>query len=301
VRIRIYQRDLRACVSALALIPIIVGACAPSTGVDTPAPGTSQERPSGLQAVLVTSQVLVGQQRLAIGVLDKNTPINDARVRVRVYRASPSDPLANEADAVFKGEGLEGAGAYVAYVRFGATGSWIAQVSAQRVAGQASTTLLPVNVVTTGNVPAPGRPAPRSKNLTRRDVPDLSYIDSGVPPDDMHDLSIADAIAQRRPALIVFATPAFCTSRMCGPEVQAVQQLEPGYRDRIAFIHVEIYQDFKQDPNKMTLTPTVLEWRLQTEPWVFLIDANGIVRYAFEGPTASDELRAALDVMLAQR
>jgi peroxiredoxin len=132
-------------------------------------------------------------------------------------------------------------------------------------------------------------------------VPDVSYIDSGVPPDDMHDLSIADAIGQRRPALVVFATPAFCTSRMCGPEVHAVQQLEPAYRARIVFIHVEIYQDFKPDPSKMRLTPTVLEWRLQSEPWVFLIDGNGIVRYACEGPAATDELRAALDELLAQR
>lgn len=301
MRIRIRRWDLRASVAALALIPIVVGACAPSTGVNAPAPGTSQDRPSGLQAVLVTSQVLVGRQRLAIGVLDRNTPINDARVRVRVYRASPTDPLANEADALFKGDGLQGAGAYVAYLTFGGTGSWIAEVTAQRAAAQASTTLLQVNVVARGPVPAPGQHAPQSNNPTRRDVPDLSYIDTGVPPDDMHELSIAEAIAQQRPALIVFATPAFCTSRMCGPEVYAVQQLEPGYRDRIVFIHVEIYQDFKSDPSKMILTPTVLEWHLQTEPWVFLIDANGIVRYAFEGPTASDELRAALDAMLAQR
>jgi len=244
--------------------------------------------------------VLVGRQRLAIGVLDGNSPVSDARVRVRVYRASPADPLANEADAPFKGEGLQGSGAYVAYLMFGATGSWTAEVSAQRGAGPAGTTRLPVNVQASGTVPAAGQPAPRSNNPTRRDVPDVSYIDSGVPPDDMHELSIADAIAQHRPTLVVFATPAFCTSRMCGPEVHAVQQIEPDYRDRVVFIHAEIYQDFKSDPSKMSLTPTVLEWHLRTEPWVFLIDANGIVRYAFEGPTASDELRTAVDAMLAQ-
>jgi hypothetical protein len=301
MRVRPYQWDVRASINALALFAVIVGACAPSTGAGIPATGTSQDRPSGLQAVLVSSQVLVGRQRLAIGVLDRNTPVNDARVRVRVYRASPTDPLASEADALFKGEGLQGSGAYVAYLTFAGPGSWIAEVSAQRAAGTPSTTLLPVKVLASGPVPAPGQPAPRSNNPTRRDVPDVSYIDSGVPPDDMHDLSIADAIAQRHPALVVFATPAFCTSRMCGPEVDAVQEIEPEYRDRIVFIHVEIYQDFKSDPSKMSLTPTVLEWHLQTEPWVFLIDANGIVRSAFEGPTASDELRAALEAMLAQR
>jgi len=124
-------------------------------------------------------------------------------------------------------------------------------------------------------------------------------IDSGMPPDDMHDLSIAEAIAQHRPALVVFATPAFCTSAMCGPEVHAVQALEPIHRDRLVFIHVEIYQDYRADPAKRHVAPTVQEWRLQSEPWVFLIDGQGIIASAFEGPAASDELRAAVDRMLA--
>ena len=86
---------------------------------------------------------------------------------------------------------------------------------------------------------------------------------------------------------------------MCGPEVHAVQKLESAYRARVALIHVEIYQNFKPDASKMSLTPTVVEWHLQTEPWVFLVDATGLVRYAFEGPTATDELTGALDDMLA--
>lgn len=58
---------------------------------------------------------------------------------------------------------------------------------------------------------------------------------------------------------------------------------------------MEIYRDFKPDPSKMSVTPTVLEWHLQTDPWVFLVDPTGTIRYAFEGPTATDELRAALE------
>jgi hypothetical protein len=130
-------------------------------------------------------------------------------------------------------------------------------------------------------------------------VPDASYIDSGSPPDDMHLLSIADAIEQHRPALVVFATPGFCSSATCGPQVRAVQALEPAYRSRLTFIHVEIYRDFKPDPSKRQRTPTVLEWHLQTEPWVFLIDGSGVIRAEFEAVTASDDLQPAIDQMLA--
>jgi hypothetical protein len=298
--LRNWRSSLRAGLAAAGLIGL-VGACAPSSGAGDSAPQDVQQRVAGLQSVLVSSQLLVGRQRLAIGVLDKNTPVNDAQVRVRVYRGSPTDPLANEADAPFKGDGLEGKGAYVAYLTFGMPGPWVAEIAARQPSGPESISRLPVKVGTTGSVPAPGQPAPRSHNPTRRDVADVTFIDSGVPPNDMHELSIADAIAQQRPMLIVFATPGFCTSAMCGPEVHAVQQLEPAYRARVTFIHVEIYQDFKSDPSKMSLTPTVREWHLQTEPWVFVVDAAGMIRYAFEGPTATDELRSALDAVLAPR
>jgi hypothetical protein len=86
---------------------------------------------------------------------------------------------------------------------------------------------------------------------------------------------------------------------MCGPEVHAVQSLEPNYRDRITFIHIEIYRDYRPDPAKRRFTETVQEWRLQSEPWVFLIDSKGLIRMRFEGVADADELHAAIDQLLA--
>ena len=263
----------------------------------SPTPGAV--RAASMQAVLIASQVVVGDQRFPIGILDRNTPVNDARVRVVAYRDAPSDPLRSESDAPFRGDGLGGAGAYVARLKFGAAGRWIAQVTAQLPSGVVAVSSLPFSVSLKARVPAPGNAAPKSRNHTVKDVPDVSYIDSGVPPDDMHDLSIADVVERHRAAIVVFATPALCRSAMCGPEVNAVKALEPAYRDRLTFIHVEIYENFRPDPARMRLSPTVMEWRLESEPWVFLIDREGIIRAAFEGPTATDEIREAVDRMLA--
>ena len=49
---------------------------------------------------------------------------------------------------------------------------------------------------------------------------------------------------------------------------------------------------------KRQLAPAVLEWRLQSEPWIFLIDARGIIQTRFEGPTATDEVQAAIVKLL---
>jgi len=276
------------------LLGVLTGAC---TTVAAPTARAS-DAPPALQAVLIASELAVGEQRVPIGILEHNTPVNDTAVHLRAYRQSPTDPLLSEADAPFKGEGLLGQGAYVAYLKFATSGRWLIEVSARRAGRPAVTTGLAVNVLPRPSGLTVGDAAPQSRNPTVRDVADVRDIDSGNPPNDMHDVSIAEAIANHQPSLVVFATPAFCTSAMCGPEVHAVQSLEPNYRDRITFIHIEIYRDYRPDPAKRRFTETVQEWRLQSEPWVFLIDARGTIRAAFEGPTAADEIRVAVDRML---
>lgn len=291
---KVLFRMKKACL-AFGLLSLAATACASTV----PSPSRPTDAAPVLQPVLVASELAVGDQRVPVGILERNSPVSDATVHLRAYRQAASDPLATEADAPFKGDGLLGKGVYVAPLTFAMPGRWIIEVSARRGGQRAMVSPLSVNVLPRPTVPAVGDPAPATRNLTVRDIADVRDIDSGSPPDDMHDLSIADAIAQKRASLVVFATPAFCTSAMCGPEVHAVQALEPAYRDRLAFIHVEIYQDFRTDPSKRRLTAAVQEWRLQSEPWVFLIDARGIIRAAFEGPAATDELRVAIDRMLA--
>jgi hypothetical protein len=143
-----------------------------------------------------------------------------------------------------------------------------------------------------------GTPAPRSRNLIASDVRELRQIDASEPPDlRLHQVHIADAIAQGTPQVIVFATPRFCASRMCGPVIDIVRMLLPLYGGRVAFIHQEIWQDAAaQRP-----FPTVAERRLASEPWVFIVDAEGIIRAKFEGLITVRELQVALELLLAPK
>ena len=279
----------RAATVAAALLVAACGSqAAPTTGA-----------PSQLQAQVVASELVAGpQQRVPIGILDHNTPVNDAIVHVRAFLLQGSTGVfKGESDAPFKGAGLEGAGVYVAHLDLNPAGNWGLDLAASRPNGARLSQRLAFNVTTTPIVPMVGQAAPVSHNPTTRDA-DATTIDSGRPPDDMHQISIADAIAQHRPTLVVFASPAFCTSRICGPEVKVVQSLEPAYRAKLTFIHVEIYRDFVPDPSKRKLAQTVLDWRLQTEPWIFLLDSKGIIQTRFEGATATDELKTAIDQLL---
>jgi hypothetical protein len=284
-------------IAATLAAALVVGACAGEVA----SPGASPTG-SSLQAQVVASELIVGaHQRVPIGITDHNTPVSDATVHVRSFvlnRDGTIGTFKEESDAPFKGEGLQGAGTYVAHLTFDKAGAWGVEVTVSRPNGARTTVRLAMNVLALPVVPGVGQPAPLTHNPTAKDVADVETIDSGRPPDDMHQVSIADAIQQHRPAFVVFASPAFCTSKTCGPEIKVVQGLEPAYRDRLAFIHVEIFRDYKPDPSKRQLAQAVVDWRLQTEPWVFLIDSKGVIQSRFEGATASDELKAALDQLL---
>ena len=286
-------------VAATLAVTLLLGACAGEVAPGTSAPSSSAGS-STLQAVVAASELVVGnQQRVPIGITDHNTPVNDATVHVRSFVLNgTTGTFKGESDAPFKGEGLLGGGIYVAHLTFDKAGDWGVEVTASRPNGAHMTARLPMNVLALPVVPGVGQLAPATHNPTAKDVADVETIDSGRPPDDMHQVSIADAIQQHRPALVVFATPAFCTSNTCGPEIKVGQGLEPAYQARLAFIHVEIYRDYKPDPSKRQLAQAVVAWRLQTEPWVFLIDSKGIIQSRFEAATASDELKAAIDQLL---
>jgi hypothetical protein len=109
----------------------------------------------------------------------------------------------------------------------------------------------------------------------------------------MHEGDFADVVGTK-PIVLVFATPAFCQSRVCGPVVDEVQQVADKYGDEADFIHMEIYED--NEPPKTR--PQLAAYGLETEPWTFLIDKNGVVQDRIEGAYGVSELEDAMKKIL---
>jgi hypothetical protein len=188
-------------------------------------------------------------------------------------------------------------GLYVTRLNFNQPGVWGLELLVREHGVAFEPIRLSVTVLENPQTPAVGTAAPRSRNLIASDVKNLRKIDTSARPDPrLHQVRIADAIARGKPQLVVFATPQFCTSRMCGPVVDIVRSLFPAYEKRMAFTHQEIWQDYA---NKK-MFPTVKEWRLQTEPWIFLVDAHGIIRARFEGLVTENELETAVQQTLTR-
>ncbi len=134
-------------------------------------------------------------------------------------------------------------------------------------------TLLPSAVVGEfTKIPRPGQTAPLIHTPTPASVGgDLSKITTRIPPDTQNRVDYADVLG-KEPILLLFATPQFCQSRVCGPVVDVAEQVKQLYGDKAAFIHMEIYND--NDPSK-GVRPQVRAFHLPSEPWLFAIDRQG--------------------------
>jgi cbb3-type cytochrome oxidase cytochrome c subunit len=112
----------------------------------------------------------------------------------------------------------------------------------------------------------------------------------------MHDKTIAEAVTNGKPTVIVFATPAFCTSQICGPTKDLVDDLYGAYADQANFVHVEPYDVAKARAGEDLVPITLLtqEWGLTSEPWVFVVDSSGMISAKFDGIASYEELEAAL-------
>ena len=314
----------RRLVCSALLGSLLLGACT-SGGDPTPQP-TSTQQGSQIAVRMATSDHYVGapqrvsaglilpDQRLVsfgsvdvtfsyVGTAEESLEPQAGPSAVAVYVPTPGTPdepsgpvatLPSEARGVYQAED----------VTFDRAGFWQLDVTAdvEGLGVQRGKTTFEVREDPA--YPAPGEPALATKNLTieSKDAP-LAAIDSRattldrIPDPELHVWTIARAIRQRRPALVVFSTPVFCVSQFCGPVTDVVDELAARYEDRAVFVHVEIYRDYENQ----VINKAAADWLLRdgdlTEPWVFLIGADGTILDRWATLFREDEVAAELEAL----
>lgn len=296
----------------LVLFGLLFAACgqgapagsAPGANQGTPPTGATSAAQPSLSAVLAASELVVGQNRLPLGVIKSGTPLNDPNLKVRLrffYLDSPdSSKVLSEVDAIYYGQGLP-FGIYVAYPTFDKAGAWGVEAQMSEAGGTPQISRLRLDVVAQSNTPPIGSPAIPSKNLTSKDVPDLKQLTSdGRPDPDLYQLTIADALAAKKPFLVAFSTPGFCETAVCSPNIEVIKKLKDQFKGQLNFIHVEVYPyPFSESVQQGKRVPALEEWKLESEPWTFLVDAQGIIQARYEGGITFAELEPALKNLAA--
>lgn len=180
---------------------------------------------------------------------------------------------------------------YTTHIDFPSNGEW--RIGALvRDGSKFTASLLPSALVgQLQSIPRVGERPPLIHTPTRDSVGgDLSKLTTRIPPETMNAADFADVLG-KKPIVLLFATPQFCESRVCGPVTDVAAQVQRDYGDKAEFIHMEIFND--NDPSK-GVRPQVRAFNLPSEPWVFVIDRNGVIRTEIEGAFSVAQLTDAV-------
>ena len=248
---------------------------------------------------------VLGQNRYSFGVFTRGRePVDNAEVALyfapgktgKAIGPFPASGVSIQTPPAYRAQTTAGEDATSVYVvpevNLTKPGEWQVIAIFRGKKGLEGTRMPSVVVGRFPGVPKPGEKAPRTHTPTAEEVGgDLSKIDTRVPPDLMHEDDFADVLG-KQPAVLLFATPSFCESRVCGPVVDIAEQVRDELGDEeVAFIHMEIFNE--NDPGK-GVRPQLRAFDLPSEPWVFVVDRTGKISSRIEGAFGAEELKQAV-------
>ena len=263
----------------------------------------------GPELGLASSVFVAGQEnRVAFGVIDQDAGFLYGKTALYVARTpdspakgpyvAPADVLVTEPPYRSEQAATESdpfAAVYAADVPLRKPGRH-AILAVTIADGRAVAAPSEIEVVTDAQdkVPAVGEPAPKARTDTVASAGgDVEAIDTRRPTSDMHgDFS---KVVGDKPVALLFATPQLCQSRVCGPVVDVALQQRARYGDQVEFIHQEVYTG--NDPDKGVRKP-MQEFKLPTEPWLFVVGGDGKITARLEGSFGLDAVERALQTAL---
>lgn len=182
----------------------------------------------------------------------------------------------------------KGRGVYVVEPVFDTPGVWaaVALVNGRKVN-------FAIQVLDAPVAPLVGAPAARAPSPTTTDALGVMPICTRHPRCPLHDVSLADVVGGGGRVAVLFATPARCQSKYCGPVLDTLLSVRGRY-PATTFVHVEIYRNNET----VDLIPTVKAWGLASEPWLFTVDAGGTIVGRLDGAFGKGEIVQHLDALV---
>lgn len=322
----VLRLNLSSLLGVAALVGAVAVACSGGDAVATPTPQSTSTGEATATATPATVQVAPTPevQALRLGIAVSDLAVGDGN-RVAFALIGPEGPIkvpsasaqftflggdsgrAIQVAAIFRSWPVGPGGVFSTIVDFDQAGQWGMEVRVFLPGGVIGVGRTQLSVATASASPALGARPPASKNKTLSDLDDpanpeeLATITSSEEPDaDLYRLTVAEALDSGLPSVVSFASPAFCQTATCGPQVEVISAVKEQVAGAANFIHIEVYDSPHQltDLSRARLVPQMVEWGLLSEPFTFILDREGRVAAKFEGFVNEDELAAALQSVL---
>ena len=297
----------------VATVSMFALGCSQSQGLSEPPAhegvGPTEEVPlvkgpvseDGLQVIFATPDIGVGRHRVAFALTSETGLVKALSATVQSFHGSQTESLAEPSQtalSLFHPFPLVERGLYVTNLTFDRPGEWAIRATVlgdDEIPRRAS---LFFDVPERTLAPAIGERAIPSRSKTIEDAERLSQLTTGsLQDEDLYRISIADAVENGLPTVIVMASPAFCVNAVCGPQVEVLRDLKNEFAGQANFIHVDYYEnpeEIQGDLSRAELSSVAREWSLPSAEWSFVVDREGIISGRFEGFTPLGELRQAL-------
>jgi hypothetical protein len=295
----------RLTLAALAAIAILVAACGATTG-----PSSTGAAPSGaggpvILPIPINNAFAVGDNRVMFTLTDssgqKQVAGPDRSLSIGYHGPNGETIAAAPQTFIWAIEGVNGV--YVGHTTFPSAGQWKADFTTGGPGAPTQTTTFSFDVRDKLEVVSPGDAAPSIRTPTLADVGgDVTKISTDpTPVKRFYETSEAAALAAKKPFVLIFATPKFCKSAVCGPTLDKLKPVAAAHPE-MTFINVEPYQlklvDGQLQPvlNGIDLVPAeaTTAFKLVSEPYVFVVGADGMVSSSFELVFSPEEIEAAI-------
>ena len=294
--------------AAVAAALVALAACGPTTtstpaGSVAPAASGASGRPQpSVLPAFVSSELAVGPNRFLFSFVDPITnahlgsPDRTASVAFTgpAGQAIPSTP----GTFVWAIEGVSGV--YVAPVDFPVAGDWVADFTTAAAGKPEERIGFQFQVLEKKHVIVPGDKAPSVDTPTLSSVGgDVAKISTDPKPDKkFYETSISGALAAHKPFVLIFATPKFCQTSTCGPTLDKLKPVA-AENPAVTFINVEPYkltddhgqlQPVLDAGGNLQTVPASEAYGLLSEPYVFIVGGDGIVKASYELIFTPDEI-----------
>ena len=263
-------------------------------------PESTKKVELNLIATLGSSDIAVGSNRLIIGIQNpqRNT-ITANKISIDFFQEENNTSVFK-----FSNEGYfinwpnSKSGIFTTTVDFDTPGDWLAEITPQDGEYKNQKARIVIGVKSISSTPKVGDKIPKTNNLVAINTEELKNITSDINPlFELYNKGVDEILlSKEKPLLLLFATPGQCKSFTCGPQINIIKTLHENYRKDMYFVHIEVYdmQSRNSEGEFTEISSVIKHWNLPSEPWVFLINKEGIITDKFESFVPQIELELSI-------